>query len=370
MRRLGYQVMTSVLITFFVVGVVGMGCRRTPRSGQTETQTNGPQTERKSIPGRNPNAQQTLTPVQVIRVSRQSLDVRITMTSTLFADKDVVVYPEISGRVEQIFHDVGDWVNKGELLIQLDDKDLQVSYNKAMVAKERLEKDLKRQESLLKSQLISQDTYDLTGAQYKQAVLDFEVAQLNLERTRISAPISGQIVERTVTQGQFINPSTPLMRIVNTREIFGQLYLPEKELTRVRTGQKVYIETDLHPGETFDGVVDQVSPVVDEQSGTFRVRYRVLKGIGKLLPGMFVRSHVVVDRKDNVIVVPKAALVREEDRNYVYVVENNQAYRRRVEIGFDGGDVVEVLSGISSDAEVIVAGYIGLQDGQKVRVVI
>ncbi len=308
-----------------------------------------------------------VTPVEVTRVTRRPLDVRISTTSTLFSDQNVVVLPEISGQIVRIHHDVGDWVRKGDVLIELDDRDLKVQFEKARVKKERLEIELKRQENLYKEKLIPQETYETTRANYNQAVLDFETARLNLERTKIRSPIDGQVVERMVSEGQFVNPSTQLMRMVNTRKIYGLIYLPERELIRVKEGQTVLIESDLFPGETFKGMVDQVSPVVDEQSGTFRVRYRVQEGIGKLRPGMFVRSHLIVAHHENAVVVPKEALIHEGDRTYVFVVREGKAYRVEVDVGIDGGDVVEIRSGVTPGMPVITAGYVGLRDGQPVR---
>ncbi len=306
--------------------------------------------------------------VQVAPVEQRALDVRISSTATLFSEADVVVFPETTGRIVRILVDVGQWVEKGDLLIQLDDETQRVQYEKARVQKERLERELKRQEQLYEAELIAREAYETTLNQYRQAVLDFETARINLDRTQIRAPIRGQVVERFVTEGQLVTPSTQLVRIVNTRELYGRIFLPERELPRVRVDLPVLIESDLFPNRAFRGVVDQVSPVVDAQSGTFRVRFRVRSGIGALRPGMFVRVHLIVEKKENAVVIPKVALVRERDRDYVFVVQDHRVQRRHVRLGLDSGNVVEVLDGVRPGERVVIAGHTGLQDGQRVRI--
>ena len=356
------------VIVGLIIGGLWSGCRNRSaaedaRPPQRSSRRGAPSRERARAM---PNARAPL--VQVAFVEQRALDVRISSTATLFSEADVIVFPETTGRIVRILVDVGKWVEKGDLLIQLEDETQRVQYEKARVQKERLEQELKRQEQLYEAQLIAREAYETTLNQYRQAVLDFETARINLERTQIRAPIRGQVVERFVTEGQLVTPTTQLVRIVNTRELYGRIFLPERELPRVHVDLPVLIESDLFPNRTFRGVVDQVSPVVDAQSGTFRVRFRVRTGIGALRPGMFVRVHLIVETKEKAVVVPKVALVRERDRDYVFVVQDGRVRRRPVRLGLDSGDVVEILEGVQPGERVVIAGHTGLQDGQRVRI--
>ncbi|MFQ5669070.1 MAG: efflux RND transporter periplasmic adaptor subunit [Acidobacteriota bacterium] len=306
-------------------------------------------------------------PVQVAAVTRRNISSFIETNGTLEAENEVDLVGRISAPVVELAAEEGMTVRKGQVLARLDDNELlaqleidRVNLNEAKRASERAQ-------SLRDSELISSEDYDaaLTNLESAQARVDAD--RIELGYTRITAPFDGVIVARYVHFAQQVSPNTQLFRISNFDPLLCPIRVPERELPRLRTGQAAYLEVEAWPEERFAARVLRISPVVEAATGTVKVTLEV-RSQDRLRPGMFARAFVETDTRQNVLVIPRAALALESLGDAVYVVENGVAARRDVSLGFQEGDSVEVVEGLAEDEPVVVVGQDGLTDGTPVQI--
>jgi RND family efflux transporter MFP subunit len=147
------------------------------------------------------------------------------------------------------------------------------------------------------------------------------------------------------------------------------VYVPEKNMSEVKIGQKAYITSDYFKNQKFDGWIKRISPVVDPSSGTFKVTVGVRNRAARLRPGMFVNVHIVLDTHHNVILVPKTAVVYENENMYAYVVRDSVAHKVLLRTAYEDNEKVEVPVGIEEGEPVIVVGQAGMKDLTPVRIV-
>ncbi|HXD82922.1 MAG TPA: efflux RND transporter periplasmic adaptor subunit, partial [Rudaea sp.] len=221
--------------------------------------------------------------------------------------------------------------------------------------------------------------------------------------TRIVAPVSGVIAERSVKLGNLIQVNQNMFRIVGMDPLQAVLNVPERQLGILKTGQAVQLEADALPTQKFSGDILRVAPVVDAASGTFRVTCEFHDKTGSLKPGMFGRIEIVYDHRDDALTVPRAALVEEDGETAVFVVDKAPppappkdakaadskavakvdakdtkpatlpldsfiAHRKLVKIGYSDGDKIEIRSGLDEGTQVITVGRNAVRDGTSVQV--
>jgi membrane fusion protein (multidrug efflux system) len=217
--------------------------------------------------------------------------------------------------------------------------------------------------------LLSQEEFEQTEFTTKSLEVEWEEAKLNLSYTKITSPISGVIGVRLCKPGDRIQPANKLFSVINTSEMIAVVYVPEKELDAVSKNQTAYITTDNLPNLRFTGWIKRVSPVVDPQSGTFKVTVGVKNPDNILRAGMFINTHIIVSTHENAILIPKTAIVYENEEMNVFVVRDSLAHKFKLDVGFQDHEKVESLSDIKEGDKVIVVGQAGLKDNTKVRIV-
>lgn len=217
---------------------------------------------------------------------------------------------------------------------------------------------------------MSHEQYDQARFAAEGTNLDWQQAKLNLDYTRIAAPIAGVIGERLRRPGDRIQPVDRLFTVINTEEMIAVVHIPEKEIGTSTKGKKAFITSDHLMGEKFDGWVKRVSPVIDPQNGTFKVTIGVQNRNNRLRSGRFVNSHIITDTHHNAVLILRTAIVYENEKMNVYVVRDSIAHKIKVNAGFQDYQQVEALSGIDRGEQVIVVGQAGLKDKTKVKVVL
>ena len=185
------------------------------------------------------------------------------------------------------------------------------------------------QQNLLSNEEFEKAKYTLGGLE-----VDWRQAKLNLSYTQIKAPIAGVVGDRLIKPGDRIQPTDQLYSVINTTEMIAVVYAPEKNLGSVVKNQTAYITSDHLPGKQYEGWIKRVSPVVDPQSGTFKITIGV-KNINNILrAGMFVNTHIITATHENAVLIPKTAIVYENEQLSVYVVRDSLAIKVALKVGF------------------------------------
>lgn len=308
-------------------------------------------------------------PVEAATVEAGAISSYLLFSSNLETEEMADIYSRIQGLVEKINVEEGDYVKKGQVLMELEADEHGLAEEKARINYQNQEKGFQRAKEMFTKKLLSNEEYDQAKFALDAARIEWEQAKLNLEYTRITAPISGVIGERLCRPGDRIQPTVKLFSVVNDQEMIAVVYVPEKEIGNVRKGQKALITSDNLPGKQFPGWIKRVSPVVDPQSGTFKVTIGVRNAKKRLRPGMFVNAHIITEVHENAVLIPKIAILFENEYMNVFVVRDSVAHKVRLDAGFQDFEKVEALSGVEPGEQVIVVGQAGLKDQTPVRVV-
>ncbi|MBT6146726.1 MAG: efflux RND transporter periplasmic adaptor subunit [Gemmatimonadetes bacterium] len=308
-------------------------------------------------------------PVETAKATRGDISSYLMFSSTIATEASVEIHPEISGRVEQVLVEEGDQVSAGQILVRLDDEQALLEDRESEVELDHLEGGYKRTEEMFRRRLISTQEYEDKLYQLEQARLRRKRAQLALDYTQIRAPFSGVLTSRSVQVGGRVAPGGKLFDLVKLDDLIARVHVPGQYLREVRVKQKAQIESDFLQDMKFDGFVKRISPVVDPQSGTFKVTLGVNDRWEHLRPGIFVTARIVTDTHADAVLVPKEAIVYDGGDRFVFVVRDSTAHRVKLDAGFENTHYIEARADIEDSTQVIVVGQNGLKDQARVRVV-
>jgi RND family efflux transporter MFP subunit len=341
-------------------------------------------------------------PVEVARIQRGSIEQQRTFSGELEALAEFVVAPKVSGRVEQVFVNIADTVERGQVVAELDNDeyvqavaqaqaDLEVSRAKLSEAKSALEtanREFKRTESLLKRGVASDSEFDVASqerlakqAQLKVAAAEvtkaessLETANIRLGYTKVTAGWTGGgeqrvVAERYVDEGQTVAANAPLLLIVELHPIVGVVFVTERDYAHLKPGQLVSLTTDAYPGEQFAGRIDRIAPVFRKSTRQARIEMTIDNPQHRLKPGMFIRATVVLARESEATIIPEQALTKRDDRNGVFIVsENGQSVVwREVKVGIREGGRVQV-EGQGLNGRVVTLGQQLVNDGSPITI--
>ena len=308
-------------------------------------------------------------PVETASAQRGDISSYLMFSSTIATEESVEIHPEIGGRVEAVLAQEGDHVKAEQVLVQLDDEQALIEDKESEVELNHLEGSYKRTEEMFRRRLISTQEYEDKFYQLEQARLRRQKAHLALEHTHIRAPFAGVLTTRSVQVGGRVAPGGKLFDLVKLDDLIARVHVPGQYLRNVRVKQVAQIESDFLQDMSFDGYVKRISPVVDPQSGTFKVTLGVHDRWEHLRPGIFVTARIVTDTHASTVLVPKEAIVYDGADRFVFVVRDSTAHRVKLDAGYENSRFVEARSQIDDTTQVIVVGQNGLKDQARIRIV-
>ena len=306
-------------------------------------------------------------PVEVATVSERRIAASYSGTANLEVPADAQVVAKTGGVLLRVLVEEGDTVEAGQALAQIDPERTRLEVARAEASMRRLQANFERSKELFERKLVSADANDQLRYEFESAKAAYDLARLELSYTTITAPISGVVAERMAKPGNLIALNAPVYRIVDNSHLEAVLNVPEREMSTMKAGLPIRMLADALSGQVFEGTVDRISPVVDSQTGTFRV-VGVFRGQDKLRPGMFGRLNIVYDERDAALTVPRIALIEGSGESAVFVVENGKAVRKVLQLGYINGEYAEVLGGIMAGEQVITQGRVAVRDGAEVEV--
>jgi membrane fusion protein (multidrug efflux system) len=306
-------------------------------------------------------------PVEVALVATRPIAASYTGTAPLEPRSEAQVIAKTSGVALAVYAQEGQQVRAGQTLVRLDAARAALQAAQSGTQMRKLEASYARSRQLAAQKLISANDNDTLRYDLENARAVNRLANLELSYANVAAPISGVIASRSIKTGNFVQINTPIFRIVDTSRLEAVLNVPEREIATLKAGLPVNLQVDALPGRTFTGTVDRIAPVVDSGSGTFRVISSFVGG-GLLQPGMFGRVRIDYDTRTNALVVPRTALLEDENDPAVYVIRDRKAVRVPVKTGYSEGGFTEVRQGLRAGERVVVAGKSALRDGTEVQV--
>ncbi|MBT8106461.1 MAG: efflux RND transporter periplasmic adaptor subunit [Woeseiaceae bacterium] len=284
-----------------------------------------------------------------------------------YAEADVIA--KVEGEVRALLAEEGDEVDAGQVLARLDGDRLRLELNQSRANLAKLQRDFERNKELREKGLLSEGEFEKLRYDLEAFEASYNLARLELDYTRIRAPIDGVVSERYIKLGNTIRVGDPAYRVTSLDPLVTYLHIPEREFQRIAPGQPVAIEIDALPGEPFMATVTRVSPVVDPVTGTFKTTIEMRDEQRRIKPGMFGRMNIIYDRHENVLQIPRAAIFDERGEESVYVIEDDKAIRRPVQTGFGQNGMVEITAGLADADAVVTVGHVGLKNEATVIVI-
>jgi RND family efflux transporter MFP subunit len=356
--------------------------------------------------------------VQTAKVEVRELQRSVEAVGSLDPNEEISVSNQVEGMVAKIFVDLGDFVKAGQVIAQLDTSELELTVRQQTAA---LDQELARL-SLTES---SADIDDAATSQVRQADATLSEAKLQLERTkslvaegllprqqlesaqarydvaeailrtarenvrniratilarrvalalaqkkladaRITAPMSGFIKERLVSEGLFLKVNSPVVTLVQNSPLKLHFDVQENAMDAVRVGGPVQFQVDSFPGRKFAGKISRIAPSIDRQSRTLKVEAVVDNSASLLKPGLFARVIILTNQRDKVLIVPSIAIFQFAGLEKVFVIENGRVAERIVRSGTQSDEFVEIIEGVKEGDVVAVSNLGSLQQGREV----
>jgi membrane fusion protein (multidrug efflux system) len=253
------------------------------------------------------------------------------------------------------------------VLVELDAAVQSAEARQARAELSLAEANANRVEDLFAQQFVSGSARDEAVSRLEVARASVALAQARLERTRICAPFDGIVGIRRVNVGDYVREGDALINIEDISILKLDFRLPERYLARLKPGQKLEVTSDVARGEIFPAEVEAIDPLVDADGRAVLLRARLANDEGRLRPGVFARVRLIVDRRDNVMLIPEAALIPAPGQTqYVFQVKGGVARQIGVRTGMRRAAEVEIVEGLTPDDLVVVAGQFKLRDGTPV----
>lgn len=337
-------------------------------------------------------------PVRTAMVVGQDEPVTLQATGSFVADEDSDVAPESSGRVVATPVDVGQFVKQGTVLVKLRAVDAGLRLDEAKAAASRAEANVRlvesqntlaqttaaRYERLVATGDLSREVADQAKTQAETSTQNVATARASLAEAQaqlalaekavadvvVSAPFPGFISARNVSVGEYVQPSTPVIKLLKVDPLRLQLVVPGIETGHVSRGQKVTSTVDAFPGQVFRGEITAVNPAIVQQSRSLIVEARVPNPDAVLKPGMFAVAQIDQGRTTRALIVPSAAVIEDANTNSfrVFAIDRDNRARLRVVLlaPRQSGDTVRLVSGVKEGERVATSNLNQLYDSAAV----
>lgn len=338
-----------------------------------------------------------VTSVETNPVSFSSISDQVRSFGTIKAQDVIAITPQVSNRITRFYVDLGDTVQQGQILAKIADATFRDQLNQAKaqlsqseIAMQRDSSQYERQKSLLDKDLISASEYDIAFAAFRNSQAQLESAKASLTQaeenfsfTEVRSPVRGVVTSRTGEEGDLASNGQALFEIANLVGYETRIYLPVQDWRFVKIGQKVSLRVSNESTATADGVVSRKSPQLDPTTGLGEVVITLTNVGSSIFPGVLTENVIDIENKPRAIVISRSALVEKVetvvdpesntiqlDRSYsVFVSKGDSvAELRRLELGIEQGDRLEVVSGLRPGEHIVVTGQQSLQDGGSIRV--
>jgi RND family efflux transporter MFP subunit len=320
--------------------------------------------EKSSFKPADPPIAVTLAPVE-----RRALSHELTLLGTVFADKELPVVSQTMGEIVELNFNLGDYKREGEQMAKVKDDKIRVGLEAAQAAYDKIANDVERLEKLYRSQATSEQSLRDAKLGLIQAKTQVDNLKLQLDDTKIVAPMSGVVTAKLVEKGSVLGGGTPLAMMVDVSRLKVKLRVPEQDVYKLSPGRPVKITADVYPGIEFSGAITFVSPQGDEtHSYPVEISMANLPRT-PLKAGTYVNVSFPSVVRENALTIPREALIGSMKDAKVYVVENGKAVLKKIVVGSETGNALEVLDGLSDTDKVVVSGQINLRDGATVSVV-
>jgi len=301
-----------------------------------------------------------------------------------------VVSPFIESSINEVFVNVGDRVEKKDVLVCLTSPEigmLRAEYDKAKAELTIKKQNYERQQKLFIEKIVPSKSFQEAELEYQLAevhnnytvtkLLSLGISNEEIETPptghsnvvgstfHVIAPISGVVTARAASLGQKVDSSSQLFEIIDIESVWLEADIFEKDLTKIRQGQTVKVKVTSYPDEIFTGEIFYIGSTLTPETKTIKVLVEIDNKAEKLKPGMFAETHIVVGQIQNALVIPKSAVLEDENLKVVFAAEENGYHRHVVKTGIESFGFIEIVSGLTPGSTVVTKGNYQLKSQSK-----
>ncbi|TVP99604.1 MAG: efflux RND transporter periplasmic adaptor subunit [Balneolaceae bacterium] len=317
--------------------------------------------QNQNTPGR------SLLQVDVVEMQYETIEDRIFSSGTIEANEVVELSTEASGIITDIYFEEGREVEKGKLLVKINDSELQAQKQRAEFRLSLAEQREERQRRLLERGGISQDDYDATLNELNVLRAETRLIDAQIDRTEIRAPFSGIVGLKYVSVGSYITPATRIASLQEVDPIKIDFSIPERYLARVSVGDRILFSVQ-GIDSTFTGEVYAIEPRIDTQTRTLQIRALSTNPENLLFPGAFATITLIMDEINNALMVPAIAVIPELNAQKLFVLREGKVEEQRVQTGIRTSEKVQIVSGLESGDLVLTTGLLQVRPGMEVEI--
>lgn len=318
-------------------------------------------------------------PVSVEELKLKPIEEFVNTTGTAFPKGEIELKSKIgakyflekkpqTGRAWQL----GDRIKAGTVIARLEDEEYVISANLEtnQLNLELMETELRKQESLYEKGGVTLKELKTAGINFENAKKSVATSKLQLQKTRVGAPIDGVIVDLPYyTQGTEVSSGVTIAKIMDYKTMYMDVQLPEKYIAVIKPGQLVKLTNYTIPEDTIIGNIAQLSPAIDADTRTFKGTISIDNNQYLLRPGMFVKADIVTASRDSAIVIPKSIILSRQRGKTVFTIDRGVANEKVIETGLENLTEVEVTRGLIKNERVVTSGFETLSNRSKVKII-
>jgi len=400
-----------LIILICLIGVYLIFLKKSPESTSTKKSED-------TFEQGSEQAPEALVSVRTVTAKKGDMNINLKSPGEAFTRKKIIVKSEVPGWINRLYVEEGQHIKKGDLLVELDNRQYQLNLQEARATYlqklsellmeqkfsqsleqtpastterlEKLKKEFDKANDLYSKGMISIEEFEKISKEYEMALIEsgelkdeireaakgvtqadisVKKAQMELEKTQIYAPFSGIICNIQVTTQEHVSSSQELFTLVNIDQIQVHAKVLESEIGKMKTDRQVTLNFSAYPQKDFKGIVKSISPIIDPEDRTCRVIVTMKNPDEVIKPGMHADVEIITDIYHDRLLIPQEAILVRGGRKLAFVVEGNLAKWRYLELGLENEEYAEVLDGIKEGEKVIIEGHFTLAHDAKVRIV-
>ena len=299
--------------------------------------------------------------VSTTTATTMDLDEEDAVMGMIYSRSSPEIAAEVSGRVISVIADIGDVVEKGQILAQIDSEkyDLQLAQSKAEIARlsallVNQELDLKRAEKLFKDNLVSEEMMDRTRAEFNALSQQINAANAQLrnserliEETEIKAPIKTQVAAKHIDVGDFVQNGMIVYELVDTKNLRVALSFPEYQSLKLKKGLTVFLTTPTSKDQNVETTIKEIKPSVNSNNRSITAIVD-FDNPGSWVPGASSQARIILSTYQDAVVLPQLAVVRRSIGDVVYLIQNDTAIEKQVDTGLEKDGFIHIKSGLKN----------------------
>lgn len=310
-------------------------------------------------------------PVETVQAEKGTFNKAVILSGITQPKSEVIVSPKIMSAEKIILLnlEVGDKVAQGQTLAVLDQSTVAIQLDNARITYEDMSKNYERNKILYEMGAISPQQWEQIELGLKQAKNALEAQQIAFDNTIIKAPISGVITAVMAEEGALASAQTPICSIADISTLEIEASINELQVNKLKAGQKVQVYIPSAGPEVVEGQIKSINPVMDQKIKAYPLTITIPNQKGQIKAGMYGEVEIITDTRKDVIIVPAEAVVSRDDVHKVFVIQDDKAVMKLVELGLSNGKKTEILKGLNPGEEVITTGNEDIVAGDLVTVV-